>query len=366
MRWQALAVVTIATLLGACSFLPPAIDQAHAPDPQTFRFFDGAQALYYRLDKRLSPALPDDTTQVDDSIEHGEVMDVDTFVFFISGSGCTSLRYFLPHYFRGLEGESGPMRIFMLQKRFIGESTWGRSFGCDPAFIQADHPSQWLADQAAFITAQRDAVAVHRRPSRIVIVGVSEGAEIAPLLARSMPGITHVVLLGNGGMPPLQAYRLQLLRHGMPMPAELAALSGADVEHAPAGLAKPMMLAAGMAKTAAACTVQPDASRTIAGHSWRYWCELAQLDPTSDLLALTDDVPIWVAMGAEDDAVPIASAQYLAREFARHRRPNLVLRIYPGADHQLVTNSRANTTDFWFAFDRSMAESPLLAIPTLP
>lgn len=342
MLMSALALATTSITLGACSVMPPTINQALAPEPQTFHFADGGQVLYYVLDKRLTPELPDDARLADDSLRHGDRLPVATFMFVVSGSGCTSLRYFLPQYFRGLDGESGPIRIFMLQKRFIGERTWGRTFGCDPAFIQADHPSQWIADQRAFIAAQRAALPADRRPARIVIVGISEGAEIAPLLARLTPGTTHVVLLGNGGMPPMETYRLQLLRHGLSMPIELAALPGP------------------------AWSMEPNPSRLIAGYTWRYWYELAQLAPAADLLDLPDETPIWVAMGTEDEAVPIASADYLAREFARHRRTNLVLKKYPGANHALVTNSRLNTDDFWFSFDRSMAESPFLAIPTLP
>ncbi|MEO8171211.1 MAG: hypothetical protein ABI575_10165, partial [Oxalobacteraceae bacterium] len=134
---RSFAWLSIALCQG-CSFhgLPPALDAASTVPAQNFQFQDGGRAIFFTLDKSLSP----------ESASRAE-----TFVFVISGSDCTSMQYFLPHYFRGLEGESGPLRIFILQKRFIEERTWGRNLGCSRDFIKADHPSRWIADQTEFI-----------------------------------------------------------------------------------------------------------------------------------------------------------------------------------------------------------------------
>lgn len=375
-----------ALLLTACGTIamPPTIDTATAPKPHLFNFTDGGNALYYMLDKRLTapdfPAdlqrgmrsmssfEPQDETQsactidtpwgkqADPQAERQTEQQTDlqtetnfsTFVFFISGSGCTSLQYFLLRYFDGLEGESGPIRIFMLQKRFIEARTWGRISGCSREFMLADHPSQWLADQSAFITAQLDAALANNiSPARIVIAGVSEGAEIVPLLARLTPAVTHAVLIGNGGMPPMQAYRLQLSRHGLSMPV-IESIDSTAAKNA----TNVINVTNATDATTATDATDRYASTIVAGHTMLYWSELEQLDPTRDLLTLS--VPVWVAMGEDDEAVPIASAHYLEQEFTRHGRSNLVLKIYPGADHALVTNSRTNTADFWFEFDRAM------------
>ena len=285
---------------------------------QEFAFDDGGSALFYTLDKTLHA----------DAV--ARVVPPATLLFFVSGSGCTSMQYFLPDYFRGLEGESGPIRIYILQKRFIGARSWGRLFGCPPDFLRADHLSRWVADQRAFIVAQIGiAQSLHRMPARFVIAGASEGAEIVPLLARSIPGVTHALMIGNGGMQPMEAYRRQLLQRGVPNP-----------------FADPRVLQE--------CPGDPDSPQAlIAGHTWRCWSELQALAHIENLLAL--HMPLWVAMGDRDDAVPVASALYLQEQFALHGKANLVLEIHPGADHQLRTNSATNLVDFWFRFDAAMA-----------
>lgn len=312
---RSFAVLSVALCLG-CSFhgLPPAPDPASTVPAQHFQFRDGGHAIFFTLDKSLSLEAASQP---------------ETFVFVIGGSDCTSMQYFLPQYFRGLEGESGPLRIFILQKRFIEERTWGRALGCSRDFVRADYPSRWISDQGEFIRAQLD-LARRRRaaPQRIVVAGISEGGDIVPVLAREIPGVTHAVIIANGGMNPLDAYRLQAERHGFA--AALAGLSALD--HPPA---------------------DPDApTHTIGGRSWRYWAQLRDMRHTENLLALS--IPIWMAMGDADQAVPVASALYLRDQFALHGKANLTLTVYPGADHSLQVRKYLFLTDFWRALDLMM------------
>ncbi len=168
-------------------------------------------------------------------------------------------------------------------------------------------------------------------PERIVIGGVSEGGELVPVLAQGIPGVTHAVIIGNGGMNPLDAYRLLLA--GQPGRSSARALAALQtLEHHPA---------------------DPDTVvNALGGRTWRYWSELAALRHTDNLLALS--MPLWVAIGEADAALPVASARYLQQQFDVHRKDNLRLKIYPGADHGLKTNSHINLSDFWFEFDTYM------------
>lgn len=307
----------------SCTYLPALqyTYTANAVPERIFQFQDGGQAIFFTFDKRLDSWPPPVTSPAPQ-----------TYLFVIGGSGCTSMKYLLPQYFRGLDGESGPLRVFILQKRFIQARTWGRTLGCDDDFIQADHPGRWIADQAEFINAQLAPVQDRAaRPKRIVVLGISEGGDIVPVLAHRITGITHAAILANGGMNPMDAYRLQASRHGFDIASTV--------------LENPRQAQANALSASAPL---------IAGRTARYWLELSQLPHTEGLLAL--DIPLLVAMGEADQAVPIASARYLAEQFKHHQKSNLTLLSYPGADHALRSNTHFYLPDFWHAFDLWIAQ----------
>jgi pimeloyl-ACP methyl ester carboxylesterase len=275
---------------------------------QRFQYRDNGEAIFFVLNKslRLPPSDPD------------------TYIFVISGSDCTSMKYLLPQYFRGLEGESGPMRIFVVHKRFIEERTSDRFGGCSEAFIRSDHPRRWIADYIEFIESRL----AQRRPRRVVLVGISEGGEVVPLLARRIAGVTHVALLANGGMDPVEAYRMQARKYGLDEPVEVLA-SLAD-QGAPDS---------------------DDFGNRAGGRTWRYWSELRELEPTQNLLAL--EIPILVGMGEDDRSLPIEGAWQLRDRFAEQGKTNLTLVTYEGADHSLFDreNRVSRLPDFWHRLD---------------
>lgn len=274
-----------------------------------FHFDDGGKARYFVLDKR--PAQ---------DIHSARSPYPTTYLFVIPGSDCLSMRSMLPHYFDGLEGKSGAARIFILHKRFITHQT---SRHCDTAFTKADHPSRWLADQSEFIRAELAAAKANgQQPQRVIIVGISEGAEIAPLLALRIPGITHLALLANGGMAPFDTYRLQMNRHGL--------------NHALADIAR----------------LCPGASDEVeaAGRTCRYWKELQEIRHTDNLLAL--NIPIFIAMGEADVMVPIESALFIRDTFAAKGKTNLRLLTLPGAGHDFRRAGESDLPYLWAAFEQ--------------
>lgn len=288
-------------------------DSGHAVPARTFHFQDGGQAIYFSFDKSLQQWPPAATLATPD-----------TYLFVVPGSDCASMAQYLPQYFRGLEGESGAVRIFILHKRFIQESSWNGVWGCSRAFIDVDYPSRWVADQTEFITTQLQAAQSTRaQPKRVVLVGISEGGEIVPLLARSLPAVTHVALLSNGGMNPMDVYRMQAQRHGF---AAAGDFDGTDLATAREGM-----------------------QQYISGRRPRYWLELQQITHSDNLLALS--IPLLIAMGENDQSVPIESAWYIRDQFALRGKSNLTLLTYPGADHGLATNRHAHLPDFWHALD---------------
>lgn len=298
-------------LCQACSHLQvrPAIPA------QTFQFQDGGTARYFSFDKRLEA----DPSHITDA-------PIASYLFVVSGSDCIDMQPLLPQYFRGLEGESGAIRIFILQKRFIRPSRWNLSQTCSADFIKADHPQRWLADQIEFIHTQLAlAASTGTVPKRIALLGISEGGDIVPTLAQRIPRISHLAILGNGGMDTLAAYRMQAKKHGFAEHLDALAV----LNHPP---------------------TEPDAIENfIAGRSWRYWAELRDLQQSRLLLAL--DIPILIGMGTADQSVPVESALYTRTQAELHKRHNLTVLLYPEADHGLRSADHHHLPDFLFALD---------------
>ena len=282
-----------------------------APPPSRYTFSDGGEAQYFYLKKSLASSLNSSADPV-------------TYVFVVGGADCTSFAHFLPQYFRGLDGESGDIHIYMLQKRFIGVHTWGRNFGCSHQFVRADYPEQWIADQLEFIRHQLSLL--EERPNRrIVLFGISEGGEVAPILARRLPQTTHLVILANGGLAPLDAFVLQRSKQGLAAPEALRDL-----------LAKP----------------EQDANENaelILGRTATYWLQINKIKQIENLLLL--NIPILMTMGMDDQVVPIESAWYAKKTFENQSNKNLTLITYPGANHALASENVNFLPDFFHKMD---------------
>lgn len=315
-RIAATLVLLSCLLCQACSHLPSLASASQpAVAAHRFQFDDGGAATYFVLDKQGKDAQ---------STASGNASRFpDTYFFVIAGSDCMSMRQVLPDYFKGLDGVLASIRIFILQKRFI-EQTAGRDAACSAAFTEADHPSRWIADQREFIHAELAAAKVNgQTPQHVVIVGISEGAEIAPILARDIPA-THAVLIGNGGMDPLQAYRLQAEKYGFSHGLQ-------DIEHV------------------CFSTRSPD-NAVAAERPCRYWKELRDIRHTDNLLGL--DLPLFIAMGEADSAVPIESAWFIRDQFAARGKTNLQLQTFPDSGHDFRRGRLSLLPYLWDALER--------------
>lgn len=304
---------SILLLLISCSY-PSNLLHSYknkSAQPFTYHFADGGNAQYFYLKKTLANSF-------------SSPMDPVTYLFVVGGSDCTSFAHFLPQYFRGLEGESGDIHIFMLQKRFIGARTWGRSFGCSKQFVRADYPERWIADQLEFIRQQLSFLGAHPN-RRIVLLGISEGGEIVPILAQRIPQTTHLVILANGGLDPLDAYSLQRAKLGL----------------APSEALRKLLE-----------TPELDASKNtnlFFGRTATYWSQVNKIQQIENLLLL--NMPILMTMGVEDEVVPIESAWYAKEKFENQRNKNLTLITYPGANHSLASEKVNFLPDFFHKMD---------------
>lgn len=335
---KSLYAIFLAMLLCSCGHFGRQASLPEEMHKHEFKFKDLGTAEYFILEKSLFG--------FDSSIEQGPIL-----MFVVPGSGCASMQTFLSEYFRGLEGESGAIKIFVLQKRYILSATKMQIGGaqhtdsepCSSDFISNDHLSRWLADQQEFILHMLELQGMSQaRAQRLVIMGISEGAEVAPLLARTIPGVTHLALLGNGGMQPMEAFRLL---------AEKQRVSRSLV----ADQVQQASLIDELDRVEKIDPHTPDYSM-VNGRSALYWRELSQLKHTENLLALT--IPIFMAMGEADQAVPAASALWIKNKFSQENKTNLHMVLFPLADHGLYSPNGFYLPDFMHQLDLWLGSNP--------
>lgn len=279
-----------------------------APVASSFSFSDGGSALYY-------------------SFDHGNRTEPDTFVFFYGGFGCPSWKYVMPGYINGL---AEPARIFVLNKRFTGDRSTGM-FGCSRDFHLANNPGQWVADYSEFIAAQLKRS--DHKPKNVVLVGVSEGGQVAIRIAARMPAITHLALIGDGG------YSMRKLLSTLHEKGDISC----DITQAwPTISADPRSI-----------------DKSWCGSPYRYWSDVLDYDPMPDLLAL--DIPLLVGIGEKDRSNPVESALSLQAEFEKAGKNNLVLKVYPGAGHTLNAGDISYRKAFFAELGRMLKPVPAIA-----
>lgn len=221
-------------------------------------------------------------------------------IFFVSGSGCASLAFFLRWYFRTL---GGSYRVYAAQKAGVERRSTG--LACSQEFLdRSAYPDMLERNREAL---RRVAA---RHGGRVAAVfGVSEGGTIAAQLAADGPTARRLVVIGSGGPTSREELRLIGPRRGLPPEAVEAAFR--EVAETP-----------------------DDVHATLYGMTHRYWSTMLDVDPAPMFLRARQ--PALVVMGGEDEDVPVESAYRLRDRMAEAGRRDFTLRIVEGASHTLT------------------------------
>jgi predicted esterase len=310
---SAAAAAFLVLVQTGCSTMPmpeTVTENALSVRADSFRFRDKVDAPSYRL-------------------QLGNENSSDVAIFFISGSGCASVKHRLSPFFEPIRGKVNAT-VFALQKRAIDEENrTGRA--CGVAFHKTDHIGQSVADQREFIDTQLAKFSA--KPKAVVLLGASEGAFVATKIANADRRITHLALIGGGGTTMRENLKVLsrstwYLRNPEKRFAEIAA----------------------------------DPNNTDAqvwGHSYKYWTSLLDIDIGNELIQL--NIPIVAAMGEKDEAVPVDAARRLQTAFERAGKKNLVLLIYPNANHRL--EDREHKTSYAGDFLEKLVASIQASVP---
>jgi pimeloyl-ACP methyl ester carboxylesterase len=181
-----------------------------------------------------------------------------------------------------------------------------------------------LTVHTEYFPAVAEAIALARKqkdidPHRIVLVGHSQGAQLAPWLAKENPGLAGIALLAPPTRSPLESAITQF--------EQLVALHPKNTEMATqlADLKKDeQRLRTG--------TVLPD---EIVFHApGRYWASLQGYDAIATAAALA--LPIFVAQG-ERDANVLPAVDYTRWQAGLAKKTNATFKLYPNLNHLFIS-----------------------------
>lgn len=168
-----------------------------------------------------------------------------------------------------------------------------------------------VADTLAMI---RNDLATRKQGGPVLLVGASEGGDIAAAVAPREPRVTHLVLLGSGG-GMTQADELRSMWRSLP--PQMGIRSPSDLDPIFADI-----------------RAHPDADTRWFGHPYRRWASYAFDRPLDDLLNV--NAPILLIHGDADANVPVTSARAVRDAFATAAKTNLTYLEYPNADHRFA------------------------------
>ena len=178
-------------------------------------------------------------------------------------------------------------------------------------------------------------------PKKVIVIGHSEGTDVAAKLGTINKKITHIGFWSGGGNTQYYDFALFIRKE----------LGEGKIDE---NTAKQQMdsLFSQIKKIEA----EPNStSKYWLDNTYRRWSHFSE--PSVENL-LKINIPVFVAFGAKDLSVPVESALIIPIEFIRHKKNNLTFRLYPDYDHsfnRIPTNENENGESHWMnVFDEFM------------
>ncbi len=197
------------------------------------------------------------------------------------------------------------------------QGPWGSAIGCAGEFNQHFSYDTWLA---TLKRALRHALSRPEVDARhVLVIGVSEGAQMAAGLAHDIAEIQHVALIGGSG--PTQLFDFA---------ADIHRSSDSDEE-------KRKRLQELDDNVSAIRADPASTSKFFMGHPYLRWSSFFA-QSAADRLAQTR-ARVYLASGMQDTSVPILSAEVLYAQLRAQGRDVRFRRI-PQAGHGLVLDSK--------------------------
>ncbi len=298
MRWRPGALLVLATLTAHAA--PPAAPGPVPGTPFERRVLDdaaGRKITYYISRPKVARA---------------------PILLMIQGSGC---QLALTEGPRGISSSvfnllpfasEGRFTTVVVEKPFAGvtSGTPGQATGCSEAFNADFTAESWLAAIQASLRDARTASYVD--PARTLVLGSSEGAVMATLLAAADPAVTDVAVLGGSGTTQAYDFIVNAYTTCFDTPRCLAQVE----EQVKAIAAKP-----------------GSATDFAWGHPYKRWTSFFKVDPGAALLH--SRARVYLAFGTADRSVPALSQEIMVAKLLVAGRDVTVRRV-PDAGHNLA------------------------------
>ncbi|MCE7992338.1 MAG: alpha/beta hydrolase [Roseivirga sp.] len=153
--------------------------------------------------------------------------------------------------------------------------------------------------------------------SEVVVMGYSEGGQVAPKLASINSMVTKLVNIVGGGLN--QFYDMITEQRGK---AQLGEISSEEAQTNIDSL---------MAVFKDIYAHPTSTDKMWWGHTYKRWASFCQDVPMDNMLGL--DIPLLMISGGKDENAPIAGLDYVALEFLRQGKTNLTYKVYPNCNH---------------------------------
>ena len=172
-----------------------------------------------------------------------------------------------------------------------------------------------------------------KSPNKIIALGHSEGSDVVAKLGTVNKKITHIGFWSGSGNTQYNDFALFIAKEFNEGKSDKTTFIKKldslytqieDIERNPSSIDKFWL-----------------------DNTYKRWHEFSE--PSVEYL-LKINIPIFVAIGTEDQSVPIESSLIIKTEFIRHHKDNLTFRIYPNLDHGFETVSNdenEETKDMW-------------------
>jgi pimeloyl-ACP methyl ester carboxylesterase len=159
--------------------------------------------------------------------------------------------------------------------------------------------------------------------TKLLVIGHSEGAQVATHLALVNPGVTHLVRLAGNG--PTQLFDLILS-------AQTQAGQSRKSAHGGPAITSTMATEDMIGRWKDIVANKDSTTKFLSGHPYKRWYSFCSNSPLDDLLHCS--TKLYVVHGTEDESTSIIGFDLLQAELLAHNRPFTAERL-EGVDHSL-------------------------------